>query len=278
MTTEASPTAGGAPRRVALRDEHLRRRRRRGRDLPDRGGDPPRRHRRRRHLRRPAAARRAVLAAGLGRSPTAARTQVSFTASSCSRPWPSWARPGRASSASLVGPFDNGRAPMRARVFNSGMFATMGVVGGAAYIVRRWPARRTRGRRAPGRSCRQIGIPVLVADVVQFAVNLVLLAVVVRLAAGVLDAHPDGPDRQLVRLRTARLRRHRLHHGRALGAGAARARPACSSSSRRSSPPSGPTGSTPRRGRATSAPCTCWWPRSRPRLRTWPATAPGSPS
>ncbi len=84
----------------------------------------------------------------------------------------------------LVGPFHNGRAPMRARIFNSGMFATMGVVGGAAYIVAGgrpggpWPV-------GTWEIALQIGIPVLVADVVQFAVNLVLLALVVRLAAGV---------------------------------------------------------------------------------------------
>lgn len=84
----------------------------------------------------------------------------------------------------LVGPFDNGRAPMRARIFNAGMFATMGVVGGGAYIVAGgrpggpWPA-------GTWEIALQIGIPVLVADIVQFAVNLVLLGLVVRLAAGV---------------------------------------------------------------------------------------------
>ncbi len=84
----------------------------------------------------------------------------------------------------LVGPFEIGRAPMRARIFNSGMLATIGVVGGGAYIAAGgrpggpWPV-------GTWEIALQIGIPVLVADVVQFAVNLVLLALVVRLAAGV---------------------------------------------------------------------------------------------
>src|SRR6478609_781915 len=84
----------------------------------------------------------------------------------------------------LLGPFDNGRAPLRARIFNSGMFATMGVVGGAAYIA---AGGRPGGPWPPGtwEIALQIGIPVLVADIVQFAVNMVLVAIVVRLAAGV---------------------------------------------------------------------------------------------
>ena len=171
-----------------------------------------------------------------------------------------------------------GRAPLRARIFNTGMFATMGVVGGAAYVVAGGRPRRGPARRGTWQIALQIGIPLLVADVVQFAVNLVLLAIVVRLAAGVSMRTQVGQIVALLRLRPDRLRRHRLHHGRALGAGGPRARPACSSSSRRCSPPSGPTGSTPRSSRATTGPFTCWWPRSRPRLRTWPATAPASPS
>jgi hypothetical protein len=84
----------------------------------------------------------------------------------------------------VVGPFHNGRAPLRARIFNSGMFATMGVVGGAAYVVAGgrpggpWPL-------GTWEIALQIGIPVLVADIVQFAVNMVMVAIVVRLAAGV---------------------------------------------------------------------------------------------
>ena len=84
----------------------------------------------------------------------------------------------------VVGPFHNGRAPMRARIFNSGMFATMGVVGGGAFML----AGGQPGGPWPGGTWEialQIGIPILVADVVQFAVNVVLLGMVVRLAAGV---------------------------------------------------------------------------------------------
>jgi hypothetical protein len=83
----------------------------------------------------------------------------------------------------ILGPFQAVGAPLRARIFNTGMLAITGVVGGAAYLavggvpdgsdlVGTWAV------------VRQIGIPVLVADVVQFVVNVVLLAIVVRLAAG----------------------------------------------------------------------------------------------
>ncbi|HYN66829.1 MAG TPA: HD domain-containing phosphohydrolase [Ornithinibacter sp.] len=83
----------------------------------------------------------------------------------------------------VMGPFETGRAPLRARVFNAGMFATMGVVGGAAYTA----AGGVSGGTDPVGTWQvvlRIGIPVLVADVVQFAINVVLIAIVVRLAAG----------------------------------------------------------------------------------------------
>ena len=83
----------------------------------------------------------------------------------------------------IMGPLQQGRAPLRARIFNTGMFATMGVVGGAAYL-----AAGGDPRGADPEGTRQIvlhvGIPLFVADVVQFIVNLFLLAIVVRLAAG----------------------------------------------------------------------------------------------
>ena len=77
---------------------------------------------------------------------------------------------------------------------------------------------------------------------------------------------------------TDRLRRHRVHHGRALGAGGP------GLGERVPHPP--PAARRPvglpavRRGGQgrTTVPCTCWWPRSRPRLRTWSATAPEWPS
>jgi HD domain len=83
----------------------------------------------------------------------------------------------------VMGPFDSGSAPLRARIFNTGMFATMGVVGGATYIA----AGGDPGGADPMGTWQimlRIGLPVLLADVVQFAVNLVLIAVVVKLAAG----------------------------------------------------------------------------------------------
>lgn len=82
-----------------------------------------------------------------------------------------------------MGPFHDSHAPLRARIFNSGMFATMGVVGGVAYLAAGGdPA----GADPVGtwETMLRIGVPMLVADVVQFAVNLVLIAIVVRLAAG----------------------------------------------------------------------------------------------
>src|SRR6478609_7203852 len=83
----------------------------------------------------------------------------------------------------IMGPFEQGRAPLRARVFNTGMFAIMGVVGGVAYMaVGGVPGGDARiGTRE---IVRHIGLPLLFADVVQFVINLVLIAIVVRLAAG----------------------------------------------------------------------------------------------
>ena len=83
----------------------------------------------------------------------------------------------------VMGPLQLGRAPLRAMVFNTGMFSTMAVVGGFAYVA----VGGKPGAEAPAGTwelLRAVGIPVLVADVVQFAVNLVLLALVVRLATG----------------------------------------------------------------------------------------------
>ena len=83
----------------------------------------------------------------------------------------------------VMGPLQEAGAPLRARIFNTGMLATMGVVGGYAYVA---AGGKPGGEAEPGTSqiVLQIGIPVLVADLVQFAVNLVLIAIVVRLAAG----------------------------------------------------------------------------------------------
>jgi hypothetical protein len=83
----------------------------------------------------------------------------------------------------VMGAFQSVGVRLRTRVFNSGMFAIMGVAGGVAY--------RAAGG-LPGESMlvgawailRFIGLPLLLADLVQFAANLVLVAVVVRLASG----------------------------------------------------------------------------------------------
>ncbi len=66
---------------------------------------------------------------------------------------------------------------------------------------------------------RSIGIPLLMADVVQFAVNLVLIAIVVRLAAGVSMRAQVGRHPGLRRACAPRLRGHRVHHGGPVGAG-----------------------------------------------------------
>ena len=102
----------------------------------------------------------------------------------------------------VMGPFQPGRAPLRARVFNSGMFAIMGVVGGSR--LHRPPAGVLGGdarREHRGRSCATSAFPFVFADVVQFAVNLVLIAIVVRLASGL---SMRDPGRAAPRARRAR--------------------------------------------------------------------------
>ena len=179
----------------------------------------------------------------------------------------------------IMGPFDTApRPPARARVqlrASSRRWASSvvpptsrpGVSPGAP------------GRWARGRSSCTSGIPVLVADVVQFVVNLVLLAIVRPARRGRSRCAPrSGESSGTAGSGPARLRHHRLHHGRALGPGRPRL------GQRLPHPPAaarravGLPASTPRRSRATSGPCTCSWRRSRPRPPTWPATARGSRS
>lgn len=84
----------------------------------------------------------------------------------------------------VMGPLQRGEVPLRARVFNTGMSATLGVLGSAVFLF-------TGGMRDSSRLVgtteivRFIAVPVLVAGLVHLAVNLLLLAGVVRLAAGV---------------------------------------------------------------------------------------------
>jgi len=84
----------------------------------------------------------------------------------------------------VMGPLQRGRVPLRARVFNTGQSATLGVVGGAAYLVA-GGARQAADLDGALEIIRGVGIPILVADVVQIGLNLLLLAGIVRLSQGV---------------------------------------------------------------------------------------------
>ncbi len=84
----------------------------------------------------------------------------------------------------VLGPLQRGVVPLRARLFNTGLFATLGVVGGTAYLLA-GGHRDSSGLSGAGEISRHVGVPILVADLVQVAVNLLLLAGVVRLTQGV---------------------------------------------------------------------------------------------
>jgi HD domain len=83
----------------------------------------------------------------------------------------------------ISGPLERGPLSMRARVFNLGMTSTYSVLGGYAYI---WAGGRTDSTDLRGAEAiiRYVGVPILVADLVQVAVNLVLLVGVIRLSSG----------------------------------------------------------------------------------------------
>ena len=83
----------------------------------------------------------------------------------------------------ISGPLERGPLSLRARVFNLGMTATLGVLGGYAYIAAGGET-DTNDLVGAGPIVREIGIPILVADLVQVAVNLVLIVGVIRLADG----------------------------------------------------------------------------------------------
>ena len=86
----------------------------------------------------------------------------------------------------LMGPLQRGFVPVKACLFNTGMFATMGVVGAAAYgMAASGSPELTDDLIGTSTILRYIAIPVMVAGVVQLFVNLLLLAGVVRLAEGV---------------------------------------------------------------------------------------------
>lgn len=83
----------------------------------------------------------------------------------------------------ISGPLERGRLSLRARVFNLGMTATYAVLGGYAYVA---ASGETESADLVGAVdiVRHVGIPILVADLVQVAVNLVLLVGVIRLNDG----------------------------------------------------------------------------------------------
>ncbi|HEU4329480.1 MAG TPA: HD-GYP domain-containing protein [Lapillicoccus sp.] len=99
-------------------------------------------------------------------------------------------------SIALVGPFgcgvvgavsmgfEGGRRPLLARLFNAGMTAIYGVVGGAVYLAL-GGARNLDDVSGAGDLLLQVGLPLIAADVAQMLVNAVLLAGVVRLSDGV---------------------------------------------------------------------------------------------
>ena len=130
---------------------------------------------------------------------------------------------------------------------------------------------------APGRSCDSLAIPILVADLVQVAVNLVLLAGVIRVSGG------GSMRSQMLRLLGSTGPAY-LGYGaiafllvvlwEPAGLGPASVVSCC----RRSSWPAGPTCSTPRSSRAMLGRSACSSPRSRPRRPTWPVTARAWPS
>lgn len=84
----------------------------------------------------------------------------------------------------VMGPVPRGAVPLRARVFNTGMLATVGVLGGAAYLAMGGTQDSAR-LTGTWEILRYIGLPIVVAGLVQTMANLVLLAAVVRLAEGV---------------------------------------------------------------------------------------------
>ncbi len=83
----------------------------------------------------------------------------------------------------IAGPLERGPVTLRARVFNLGMTATFAVLGGYAYLAAGGLTDSSHLVGA-GEIITKVGFPILVADVVQVAVNLVLLLGVIRLSGG----------------------------------------------------------------------------------------------
>ncbi|HEU5242410.1 MAG TPA: HD domain-containing phosphohydrolase [Ornithinibacter sp.] len=84
----------------------------------------------------------------------------------------------------VMGPLQRGSWPLRARLFNTGMSATLGVLGSVAYLSA-GGLRDSSELIGASAILRHVGWPILVADLVHLVLNLALLAGVVRLAQGV---------------------------------------------------------------------------------------------
>jgi hypothetical protein len=80
--------------------------------------------------------------------------------------------------------FERGRRPLLARVFNAGMTAIYGVVGGVVYLAL-GGARTLDNLSGAGDLLLHVGVPLIAADVAQMLVNALLLSGVVRLSDGV---------------------------------------------------------------------------------------------
>lgn len=79
----------------------------------------------------------------------------------------------------MLGPLQRGSVPLRARVFNTGMSATLGVLGATAYLAA-GGRHDSSGLLGAWEILRGIGLPILLADLVQVAANLLLLTGVLR--------------------------------------------------------------------------------------------------
>ncbi|HSF98199.1 MAG TPA: HD domain-containing phosphohydrolase [Ornithinibacter sp.] len=84
----------------------------------------------------------------------------------------------------VVGPLQRAEQPWRARMFNTGMYATLGVCGAVVYRMA-GGSPDAEGLVGTWEIVRQIGIPILLADLAQAMVNLLLISAVVRLSQGV---------------------------------------------------------------------------------------------
>jgi hypothetical protein len=84
----------------------------------------------------------------------------------------------------ILGPLQPGEVPLRARLFNTGQSATLGVLGGAAYLAA-GGSTDAAGLVGAHEILLHVGWPLLVADLVQEVVNLGLFAGIVRMTDGV---------------------------------------------------------------------------------------------